>query len=205
LVAGATFSVLATTQPPTLLRGRIAAGVLTAGPGNATLTLALSGATPLEIPLGGVRVKASVTADGITDGILAGAVRNADMQTTVLPGVYQIIAGVVARDCSTASGFGVPPNNCCQPGSVGKVLIEDLFQPNASTRTCVISLQEFETNPFVGTLLAPDLQLFDANGNYAPVSGPGKNPDSVSFGVGFGAVGGVSFTLPPEAAAQANQ
>jgi hypothetical protein len=47
-----------------------------------------------------------------------------------------------------------------------------------------VSLDEFEHDPILQVLLAPDVQLFDAAGNFAP-SPENHDKDSISVGVGF--------------------
>ena len=56
-----------------------------------------------------------------------------------------------------------------------------------------ITAKELRTNALIMSLLAPDLDLFDSAGIYNPRV-DGVN-DSLSFGVGFTAVGAV-FDLP---------
>jgi hypothetical protein len=209
LVANATFGVAPTNGPYSLLKGKIQNGVFTGGPGNVTLLLRLSDTgNPVEVPLRGVRVKATVSANGLTDAILAGAVFKDDMTGRVLPGVHGLLTAVVARDCSAADGFAKPPNMCCKPGSTGETLVNSLFLMNPDDRikyNCQIPLEVFINNPFVGTLLAPDVRLFDSAGNFKPQSGPNVEKDSVSLGLGISALrlGDGAFTLPPEAEAQA--
>ena len=59
----------------------------------------------------------------------------------------------------------------------------------------IISNDEVEMNPVVSGILAPDLDLFDAQGNFAP--NQDKVKDSLSFGVAFSAVPAL-FTDQPQ-------
>ena len=51
----------------------------------------------------------------------------------------------------------------------------------------IIDICEVSDNPLIASLLAPDLQMRDAAGRYAPVPG-GTARDSLSLGLGFSAV-----------------
>jgi hypothetical protein len=57
-----------------------------------------------------------------------------------------------------------------------------------------IDLCEVETNALVQAILTPDVQLFDAMGNYAP-NPDNVEADSISVGIGFTAVAAM-FTPP---------
>ena len=50
----------------------------------------------------------------------------------------------------------------------------------------VIDVCELLTSPLLKTLLQPDVQIFDAQGKYAP-NPLGGNADSMSIGLGFSA------------------
>ncbi len=50
-------------------------------------------------------------------------------------------------------------------------------------KTCVILPQEVLMSP-VGGVLSPDVQVFDANGNWDPTPN-GKTPNGMSVGLGF--------------------
>lgn len=49
-----------------------------------------------------------------------------------------------------------------------------------------IDICELLTNPLLSSLMAPDVQIWDAQGNYRPNPLGGK-PDSMSFGLGISA------------------
>ena len=58
---------------------------------------------------------------------------------------------------------------------------------NAQAMDCRIDPCEVAENSIIKKVLAPDVQIFDANGNYAP-NKQNTTPDSMSVGLGFTAV-----------------
>ena len=177
------FSIAADSPDDALITGSIAAGKFSGGPGSMRLDLPLVGSTPLVLNLLGAQAKVNVSADGLMSGRLGGAVTEEDLQEDVLPALHSILVEVAAEDCT-----GTAPN-CCVVDSTGELLY-DLFDEDSS---CDISLMELSNNSLISTLLAPDLDLLDAKGNFNP--GSDGVLDSLSLGIGFTGVGG-TFTPP---------
>lgn len=187
----ASFEISANSPTDTSLNGTIIGGNFKLGPddppGNFTLELDLiEGGAPLTLDLVGARVEiGTVAEDGLTGGLLGGAVTKNDLETSILPAVETLVDEQVAVDCQ-----GTAPE-CCTAGSPG-ALIVDLFDTDDD---CDITLQEITESDLVATVLRPDLDLFDADGGFSPNSDGEK--DSLSLGLGFTAVSG-TFTPPAQ-------
>jgi len=177
------FSIAADSPDSALVTGSIVGGKFSGGPGNVRLDLPLVGSTPLVLNLIGAQAKVTVSADGLTSGRLGGAVTEDALQKDVLPALHSILVEVAAEDCT-----GSAPA-CCVADSTGELLY-DLFDEDDN---CDISLSELENNSLISTLLAPDLDLLDAKGNFNPNSDGVL--DSLSLGIGFTAVK-ATFTPP---------
>lgn len=184
LQGGASFTVDAASPAASLLPGAIAAGVFTGGPGRARIELALSsGGDPLVLDLIGARVVATVSEDGLTDGILAGAIHEDDLETDVLPAVADVLGEVIDAECS-----GSPPD-CCPQGSNGDILLA-LIDENED---CAITASELSGNSIVSQMLAPDVDLLDGPGAFAP--GTDGDNEAISLAFRFTAVTAL-FTAP---------
>ncbi|MEZ4365788.1 MAG: hypothetical protein R2939_05810 [Kofleriaceae bacterium] len=173
LAGTGSFDISADSPTDTTLAGPFVNGTFRGGPGTITLQLALTDAPAISLNLIGARAQLSdVSATGIGEGILAGAITEDDINNEVLPAVTTLVAGLVAEDCTPAGA------DCgCTPDSSGEGVL-DLFDDNMD---CEITLAEIQGNAIVGSLLAPDVVI---NGE-----------PSLSLGVGMTAVAG-TFTLP---------
>ncbi len=171
-----TFVVQPGTPIDGLLTGDIVAGVLHAGPGVAYVQITIIDVSPpFIIKLVGARIEADVTATGMA-GLLGGAVTSEDVDSVILPEVHAVISDVIASDCFAGT---------CAPGSDGELLL-NLFDADDDG---MVSLDELRDNDLIRSLVAPDLDLFDADGDFNPRV-DGVN-DSLSFGFGFTGVGAV--------------
>lgn len=153
-----------------LIIGDIVSSTFGGGPGQAVIEISLLG-TPFTFQLVGAHAEFDATSTDLTQGRIGGGI---DPQNDALPAVTAIISTIVARDCMGTA----PP--CCPAGSDGQTFI-DLFDANAD---CVVDATEVSQSTFIASLLAPDVDLLDGGG------APGSDgvPESLSFGVGFGAV-----------------
>jgi hypothetical protein len=156
---------------------------LTAGPGVVTLQLIILNGPPIRLPLHGARIEGVFAVDGVTGAKLGGAVIEADVDSLVVPALADSLQTTVAADCA-----GAPPT-CCSAGSTGESLVE-LFDADGD---CAITLDEVRTNDLIASLLSPDVDLFDSEGNFNPRVDEIK--DSLSLGVGLLAVP-ARFPLP---------
>ena len=169
--------------PGVILGGGFGAGAMDP-PGTVTISLQFSAnSAPTTLQLVGARAQFTSSAGPLLqNGILGGALTDNEVATALLPGLHSAIADVVAMDCAGGA-------MCCTAGSTGETLV-NLFDEDGD---CEVSLSEFADDPLVSSLLAPDLDLFDANGNDAPNTD--GVPDTLSFGVGFTAIG-AQFQVP---------
>ncbi len=155
-------------------------GLLAAGPGQMPVELVLPGVTePFMLHLEGARIQASIESDQLR-GTLAGAILAEDVDAVIIPVIYQGVAVSIERDCV---------GTVCEPGTNGELFLE-LFDDNTDGE---VSLEELRNNGLVKALLAPDVDLFDENGRFAPRKDGIR--DSLSIGFHFTAVP-ASFQLP---------
>ena len=164
--------------------GTIVSGSYTGGPGNITIELALADAATVPINLIGARATAGVTASGLTQGKLGGALRDEDIHNELIPAVADLIASLLeSSECTTTAP-------CCPEDSTGEQILT-FFDDNAD---CAVTAEELEANSLISSTIGnPDLDLFDENGDFNPRQDGTK--DSLSLGIGFTAVGG-TFTVP---------
>ena len=174
LQGGASFS-LADEGTPGTLSGKIIGGDYTGGPGRLSLALALEGAI-IKLNLVGAHAELTgVTADGFT-GKVAGAITKGEIDSQVIPAIYQTVTTVVARDCPNPEAADC---GCVDGGSGGAVLM--IFDKDPSTGpgdpvgNCVISEEEVRNSQILTQLLDPDVDMEE------PLDG---TPDSLSVGVG---------------------
>jgi hypothetical protein len=164
------FTIAATSAQDTPIAGDINASQLltpvTTG-GNFQLVTLFFTEIPIALDLIGARVRVPLAVDGVTDGVIAGAVTDSDLQTKVLPQMHAGIVAAVNRDC----GGTQPPNCGCTNGTSGDTFIS-LF--DTDPQNCSVSLAEVRDNGLIASLLAPDVSI---NGQ-----------DALSVGVGFDAV-----------------
>jgi hypothetical protein len=161
-------------EPP--LAGAISGGVYTGGPGKLPVQIAPFGPT-MQLELVGARAKlADLTDTTIATGIIAGGIRQSDIDTTFIPQAAADFEAIVQRDCPNSGG--VPPDCGCAAGAQGKTLLS-IF--DASPQDCRITEDEVRTSSLIQSLLAPDLTI--------------EGQPALSFGFGFTAVRG-EFTSP---------
>jgi len=153
--------------------GSIASGAFSGGPGTVRFRVAIRDRV-LDVPLVLARAKiASVTDDGLTSGVVGGAISTADLEAKVLPFMATLVADQVRADCNPT-----PPPDCgCRMPSTGHKLLTFLDKAPVD---CAVTLAEVATNPFLQTLLGPDLDVLPADGT----------PDAISVGFGVTAVKG---------------
>jgi hypothetical protein len=145
------FKVAAGSESPQLL-GKLINGDLTAGPGNYSFSLSLSGTQPIQLDLIGARAKLTGVGDGYIDSvILAGALTKEIVDTRILPVVHAQLAKIVQATC-----LGSPPPGCgCVAGSRGKTILT-IFDTN---QNCMLTLDEIKSNSLLGGLLTPDVTI----------------------------------------------
>jgi len=140
---------------------------------NLTILIAM-GSTTFSLPLQGSRLKFTATAGGLSQGQINGSIRKDDIDNVFVPAMASYFNELVQAD----------------PKSDTAMTLLGLYDTDPTDGA--ISVQEVATNPLIISLLAPDVDIFDANDNYAP-NPANTAKDSMSFGFGFTAV--VSQTI----------
>jgi hypothetical protein len=189
------FTIAASSPTNATLVGQIVGGRFVGGPGTVGLELPLAAdQPPVAISLIGARMETGVSATGLTGGKLGGAISSSDIETKVLPAVHTIVADLIAADCTgTYDSAGNGQADCCADSASTGAKVLQFLNP-ASSEDCQVTLEEMKANSLIAsTLLNPDLDLLDADGNFNPNADGVK--DSLSLGVGFSGVKG-EFTLP---------
>lgn len=161
--------------------------VTTTHPVSMTLKVALvSGGDPLPLVINGARLSFTTGTDdasgkdGLLDGQINGSVKISDINDHIIPAVVSLLNDMVEKDPSGSTAtqvLGIFDTGDCTNGD-GTM---------ATAGDNKIDVCEVATNSLIGNVLSPDVQIYDANGNYAP-SKDNKTPDSMSVGIGFTAV-----------------
>ncbi len=154
------------------------------------LMLPLLGAvTPIDVV--GARVTYVRSASGsLMTGQLDGAVRKQDIDTKLVPNIAaSLTAQIQANPSSTTSmqllaifDNGGKADPSCAAGTCKNPDGSCAVKGDQKIDTC-----ELATSGLIQNLLAPDVQLFDAAGNYHP-NPANTNKDCLSLGFAFGAV-----------------
>ena len=143
-----------------LFGGTISGGKLSAGPAKMKLNLTLSGGAALALNLKYVQIKGDITATGITNGVLSGAIPKDDLDTVIVPQIATMV--------NTA--YTDPKGD-----QKTKDLLKTLFDTNPQDGK--ITADEVKNNGLIKTFLDGDVD----------VDGDGKN--ELSLGLGFTTVG----------------
>jgi hypothetical protein len=192
------FTVASPDPGHSVVPGSVVNSHFSGDPGRLTVDIPLIVTADLVVvELVGARIEVDVTAQQLLAGRLAGGITEEERDMVVIPAMHEAITTTIDQDC-TGTTNGMPPCGC-DDGSTGLTLL-DLFdeipdragaQPDGD---CVVTPEELATNSLITSLLAPDVDLLDADGDFAP--GQDGVNDCLSFGVGFTAVP-ASFPLPP--------
>jgi hypothetical protein len=157
----------------------------------------VSGADPVTLKVNGAHLQFTRDASGhITGGQLNGAIKNSDVQTLIIPNVATLLTKKITTDST-------PPNML----SSADMQILSIFDnggkadPACTAGTCKnpdgscavkgdnkIDVCEVSTAGLIQNVLAPDVQMYDASGAYAP-NKDNTVKDSLSLGLSFTAVG----------------
>lgn len=136
----------------------------------------------------GARIEGKLSATGITNGRLYGALRKTDLETYSFPVVAQAVTqriNELPNDSEEALMIAVFEN---QNNTISKDKCTNTPAKCCATNptTCEITAAEVGASPLIQQLIAPDIQMFQ-NGSWSP-SPEGAAPDSLSFGIGFAGV-----------------
>jgi len=164
------FAVAATSAHDTPLAGNLAAGVLVTNvdsSGRLQIQTTLLTTNPVTLNLIGARAKVTGLSDpGISNGVIAGAVTQTEVDGTLMPAWQQAFDATVQQACP-----GAPPSCGCAGGSQGQTM-QQLF--DTTPKDCTISLAEVKNNSLIQSLVAPDVMI--------------DGQQALSLGFGFTAV-----------------
>jgi hypothetical protein len=114
-------------------------------------------------------------------------VKSTDIAKNVLPAVAKVMTLQLADNPNSPSSMQIIKTfdlgGCSDPDGTA-----------AKKYDSVINLCEITQSPLIQAVVTPDVQVYDANGNYAP-NAKNQAPDSLSVGIAFEAVSG-TFTRP---------
>jgi hypothetical protein len=147
----ASFDVAAMPRETPIV-GAIAAGQYTGGPGKLPVELSVVTSAPVSTTLIGAHAKLTATANGITQGIIGGAIPSTDIDMKIYPAMAVSFNAVVARDCTDLAN---PPGCGCAQNSNGATLIQ-YFDTN---QNCDITDTELKNNALIMNLFAPDVTI----------------------------------------------
>lgn len=126
--------------------GAIAAGRFTGGAGSLYLPIFL-GTAPVWVPVTLARAQLDATAGGV-QGNIGGALRQADVDGVLIPGLSDQVRATFAADCTMPT----PPSCGCVSGSTGQTF-KNLY--DKTPNNCVIT--DAEVRAVVAGFLAPDI------------------------------------------------
>jgi hypothetical protein len=173
-----------------------AAGHVEAGGGcTIPLSIFIGDLPPLELDLVGGMVSVWMDQTGCI-GKLGGGITTQAIHDTIEPWFAQLLDERIGETCDPAGGC-VANDACrtdldaCDDRAYYLRTSFDKPETGCDPAICVsdgtINVDEVRANVWTQTLLAPDLDLLDANGAYAPVpiTDPTAMPDVLSFGLSF--------------------
>jgi hypothetical protein len=141
----------------------------------------------------GAHVEYTRAADGtVTGGQLNGAIKNAEVQGTLIPNIAVALTAKISDDLNSSGGL-TPSDmqilNVFDNGGKADASCSDGTCKNPNGTCSVkgdnkIDVCEVSTAGLIQNLLAPDVQMFDAAGNLHP-SPENTNKDSLSIGLHF--------------------
>jgi hypothetical protein len=148
--------------------------------GTIPLRIAFASNQPvMELHLLAARIASTCTALRCTNGRLGGAIRKTEFNAEFYPALAALFASEIGPSCTEST-----PAECSD-------MAKNLLQIFDANHDYVITAQEMRDDSLIKAILAPDLDLFAANGK------PGHDgvADSISLGLGFTAVK-AGFALP---------
>lgn len=153
-----------------------------------------SGGMELPLVLHAAHVEGTIATEGgvlrVKDGALHGVISKTDIDNKIVPLIGDIITKLINDEAKKD-----PNSNTIKtlvglfeksPYSKTKCMSDAMKCCATNPTTCKIEKQEIIDSP-IGGVLAPDVEVFDAQGNWKPVA-KGKNPNGMSVGLGFTSV-----------------
>lgn len=176
-----TFTVAATSPQDAIITGSISNGKFTGRASQVSLELALSASgNPVRIKIVPAVIEADVTANGLTNGRLAGAISETEMNANVIPAVVVLLDGRVAADAGCREAL----IDC----DMANAILLGLFDAD---RDRIIELEE--TRTVLADLIPYDVDVLGANGQ----PGTDGTAESTSVTLGFGGAKAI-YTAPGE-------
>lgn len=162
--------------------------VTTKNPVSLTILLPLiAGATPVELDVEGGQLEYKRDASGnVTGGELHGFLRSTNVQSKVVPNVATLLSSKLMDNPLTPTDMQIA-QIFDTGGAASAMCGATCTNPD---NTCamagdnIISICEVSTNNLIQQVLAPDIQMFNAAGDYAP-NAANTTKDSLSLGLGF--------------------
>jgi hypothetical protein len=169
------FSIAPGSPSDAKLGGVVEDGYGTFGPGAYALQLPLlDGAPPLRLDLVGGRITGDLSAAGVMNGRLCGAVAESQIESRIVPDITSILNERLKLGGETAmficAVFDTDMN--CTPGQLPAACMD--FSPSAPPPAGCVSLTEVRTSNIIMSNLEPDVTLGGVR--------------ALSLGVGFTAV-----------------
>ena len=171
--------------PAAPLNGTLAAAayasedpITTTKPVTLQLKLPLfAGGAPVPMILNGAHIQ--FTTSGAQGGLMAGqingSIKDSDVQGLIVPAIAVTLTAQIQKD----------------PNSAQSKQLESLFDTGgcgaAKANDGIVDACEVATNPIIMAVLAPDVQIYDNLGAYAP-NKTNMMKDSLSVSIGFTAV-----------------
>jgi len=136
----------------------------------------VSGAAPVTLNIIGAHVQFRVSNGKIMSGQINGAIKGTDVTNTIIPNVAMLLDSRVM-----ANPMGSTEKQILQIFDIGCTGHME-YKMDGKIETCEVS-----DNSIIKNVLNPDVQMFDAGGNYKP-NPANTTKDSLSLGLGFTAV-----------------
>jgi hypothetical protein len=136
----------------------------------------VSGAAPVTLNIIGAHIQFRVSSGKIMSGQINGAIKSTDVMNTIIPNVATLLNQRV-----TANPTGSTEKQILQIFDIGCTGHPE-YKMDGMIETCEVS-----DNSIIKNVLNPDVQMFDASGNYHP-NPANTMKDSLSLGLGFTAV-----------------
>ena len=192
-----------TSQMAGNFAGPINSGKFSSAPPSTTkmpVTLAIqlplvSGAAPIPLSVVGAHLQYTKSGTMITGGQLNGAIKNSVVQMNIIPGVATLLTNRLKADPTSSTNMQIASifdnGGKADPACGGTACQNPMFgdRPGmcAVSKDGIIDTCEVSTNNIIQNVLSPDVQMFDASGNYAP-NPSNTTKDSLSLGLAFTAV-----------------
>jgi hypothetical protein len=174
----------------------------------------ITGTAPVDLPVNGAHIQFNTGSDpttmkpGLINGSLQGSIKDSDVKGNIIPAVASLLttklnptdlgmACTKDADCASSGHCDTGTMKCALSDATKQ--IGSIFDTGVDPTMCMctdaagvmsvandgkITPCEVQCNMIIMNVLAPDVQIFDASGNYAP-NKANTMKDSLSLGLGF--------------------